>query len=97
MDADDAPGKYRLISEPLHAVGVAKVTREIRNRIGVIRSDESTEIVALELCSDGTWYVCEEASNYAGMCPVGEDISAVTSNLGGDYLNNLIHGEAPQS
>lgn len=73
-------GKFELVADPIHFVGVAKVTTLFFEK----RDDEKygrqvdtefigTKVVGLDLC-EGFFQVCNEASNFAGLMREGDDI-----------------------
>lgn len=79
-----------LFSEPIQAIGLAKVTTQhvegIRGK-GVMRDidepDIRNELIALQL-RDGYWQIANDASNFSGVAKVGDDISTATG-----YLNRM--------
>ena len=84
IQAGAHPEKYKLESWPIHFLAVAKVTTRFMERpkdadtTVISRERKSPEVctavVGLEL-SDGSFEVCNEASNFAGYCMKGDDIS----------------------
>lgn len=90
-------GPLKLISFPLLAIGVASVKRysntilspgKIANNSTTL--DETTTQVVGLLFAEGGFEVCNEASNFAGLALVGEDISKVTWFLDSDQMSRLL-------
>ncbi len=81
----DQTGYCTLFAEPLDAFGVAKIVRQ-----KMCGSDEvgheyvEQRMVSLRLM-DGYWHVCEDCSNFAGSCRVGQDIYDATGELTGAH------------
>lgn len=94
--AMEKDGKTYLESRPCEMLAVVDVTTVDYRRhksaklsdYEEIEKNESSDVAALCL-SGGWWEVCNQDSNYAGMCRVGEDISEVTGYLTRDYLKKL--------
>jgi hypothetical protein len=93
MEDENNPGKHKLEAIPIHFMAVAKVTtRYFQKPTGAnYRSVQQyrepyteTRLVGLDL-ADGYFEVCEEASNFAGYCMEGDDISKATGCLDGKF------------
>jgi len=92
--AEDRPdGSCRLYATRCLAIGVEEVVTTLWEAGSPARKVESyeprREVVHLDL-SDGFWHVCEEAENFAGGCPEGEDIYRATGCLRGEHLVRLV-------
>lgn len=84
------PGKFRLEGGPIELLAVAKKTTTflekakdapIATRWRKCKDAEvENVIVGLELI-DGSFEVCNEASNFAGYCRDGDDITKATAHL----------------
>lgn len=91
MEDESQPGKHKLEAYPIHFIAVAKVTTRFLERpksapkytcgMEYQKPDVRNDIVGLDLV-DGLFEVCNEASNFAGYCREGDDISLAT-----DYLH----------
>lgn len=87
---------YSLHPIPLDFLAVALVTTtrykrlKERNGLNSIKLDESTrwDVAAVEFC-DGYLNVLNEASNFAGICKVGDKIDEITGCLESDYRSKL--------
>jgi hypothetical protein len=101
VECEDRPGKCRLEACPVDALGLAVVTEwenEIAYddhgvpgaRVGRGLLGRTREIVGLVLDEEGVFGICNEWSNFAGLCRVGDDIGNVTGCLSSGFLDNLV-------
>lgn len=80
-------GKFYLHKEPLHFVGVVKVTTKVYERVAgqnyghvVQTASNGTKVVGIDL-SEGYFTVCNEADNFAGIMLEGDKINDATGCL----------------
>lgn len=93
-EADD--GFLDLQSSPLDGIGVARVTSRAicfkePGKPGRYSDDEPEQynvVVGLELLN-GKWEIVNELSSFAGIARAGEDVSTVTAELDGKYMDRL--------
>jgi hypothetical protein len=90
QDDEDNPGKYKLEGYPIRFLAVAKKTTRFFEKPKdlplTIRAREYRDaevdnvIVGVELAG-GYFVVCNDASNFAGYCHEGDDITNATAYL----------------
>ena len=92
---DDADGSASLYEMPVDAIGLARVTTHFHQRAngwkGSLQYKEpETEVEPVCLIlAEGSWEICNQSSNFAGLARAGDDITQAISHLDGDYLARL--------
>jgi hypothetical protein len=91
FDAEDGSGGLVLGVKPIAALALAKVEEKVCHSPGVCSPARRipNEIVGVELSEDGSFEICQESCNFAGLCREGEDFSECYAYLAPDMIDRL--------
>jgi hypothetical protein len=90
-----ADGSCRLISNPIDLLALANATTKWwRGHPGKVYDTHTERVVVGVEMVEGTFQICQEADNFAGLCRAGDDISRATWFLKPEYKRLLEPSDA---